>query len=150
MCSELGQSHQRNIRLGLREGQIPSKSRGLRVGEVPQRRILAPVELPRKARRHVCIGSFDWGNPHSGVYMHDPSSGENPISRGITFLPTREGIPISRAYGWMDRCRNRLRVGDIPSMGGSSYHLRVEKIPSTGRVDGWMDVVTTSEWGISH
>jgi len=35
----------------------------------------------------------------------------------------------------MDGCRNRLRVG---------------KIPLEGCVDGWMDVVTTSEWRKSH
>jgi len=113
-------------------------------GHIPLRRVSAPVGLPRKARRHVCIDTFEWGHillrsVHTRSYEWGTSQQQR--SRISAFEWGK-----SHHWGlWMDRYRSHLRVGDIPATGVFLAASEWGHIPSSRRMAGCMSGPPPSE-----
>jgi len=112
-------------------------------GHIPQRRVSAPVGLPRNASKHVCINTSECGTSYHGVYRHDPPSGAHPSNREV-FPPLTGENSIIGVYGWT----NVITTSEwgIPINGGFSWPPSMGAHPII-KVNGWMYVETASERG---
>jgi len=92
-------------------------------GHTPQRRVSAPVGLPRKGPRHVCIDTSKWGHISSRSVHTILRVGAHPSSGGIIFPPPSEKNPIKGgAYGWTDVGYPIEGFSWSSPSGGTSHH----------------------------
>jgi len=101
---------------------------------------MAPVKLPRKARRHVCVNTSHEGTSCIGVYRRNPPSEGTSHQRRLVYLPLSGGNPIVRAPGRPPPC------GGTSHQQGGLGSLRVRVYPIIG-AHNWMHIETTSVFG---